>query len=228
VLDAMLLKAEVLVAMGEDGDARELLGDLPPIALPEADHHVRAGRLYLELEDFADARRHFELAVKLAPASADAHHGLGQVADLTGMDSAREAAWLEVRRLDLAEARPSWHLSEERLREIAGEALDELPEVAREKLGNVPMQVWDYPSVEQIKSGMDPRLLGVFDGTPLGDKSSLGAPPALDHILLFQRNIERIARTAEEMQDEVRVTVLHETAHFFGLGEADLEALGLD
>jgi len=228
VLDAMLLKAEVLVAMGEDADARELLGDLPPIALPEAEHHMRAGRLYADLEDFADAQRHFELAVKLAPDSAEAHHGLGVVADLTGRDAERKAAWRKVRELDLAAEAPRWHLSEARVRELAGEALDELPEAARARLGNVPVQVWDYPSLQQIDDGMDPRLLGVFDGVALGDQSAVGGTPSLAHIFLFQRNIERVARTEDEVQDEVRITVLHETAHFFGLGEAELEALGLD
>ena len=50
----------------------------------------------------------------------------------------------------------------------------------------------------------------------------------LDCINLYTRNIERMCRSREEVEDEVRITVLHETAHFFGMSEEDLEAIGLD
>ena len=55
-----------------------------------------------------------------------------------------------------------------------------------------------------------------------------GQPPHLECVLLFKRNIERDARTVEEVDQEIRTTLLHETGHFFGLDEEDLEGLGLD
>jgi len=56
----------------------------------------------------------------------------------------------------------------------------------------------------------------------------MGAPPHLENVLLFHRNIERVARSAQEMEEQIRVTLLHETGHFFGLDEEDLADLGLD
>ena len=50
---------------------------------------------------------------------------------------------------------------------------------------------------------------------------------SLDAIHLFQRNLEAAAGSREELEDEIRITVLHETAHFFGLEDDDLEAIGL-
>ena len=52
--------------------------------------------------------------------------------------------------------------------------------------------------------------------------------PSITTIHLFKRNLERIAGDLDELAEEVRITVLHETAHYFGLDDEDLERLGLD
>mgnify|MGYP001602101261 FL=1 len=63
---------------------------------------------------------------------------------------------------------------------------------------------------------------------PYPEKSSVtGAIPHLDAIHLYQRNIERVCRSRDEVASEIRTTVLHETGHFFGLSEEDLEEMGL-
>ena len=50
----------------------------------------------------------------------------------------------------------------------------------------------------------------------------------ITNILLFRKNLERAATDAAHLVEEIRITVLHETAHYFGLDEDDLEELGLD
>ncbi len=45
--------------------------------------------------------------------------------------------------------------------------------------------------------------------------------------MLFRRNLERAAHDEDELREEIRTTLLHETGHFFGLDDAALEALGL-
>ena len=47
-------------------------------------------------------------------------------------------------------------------------------------------------------------------------------------MFLYQRNIERVARSMAEVEAEIRTTLLHETGHFFGLDEEDLAEMGLD
>ena len=54
-----------------------------------------------------------------------------------------------------------------------------------------------------------------------------GASPHLDCVFLYKRNLERLSRNREELAREIRTTVLHETGHFFGLDEAELEGAGL-
>ena len=52
--------------------------------------------------------------------------------------------------------------------------------------------------------------------------------PTVTNIRLFKTNLERAALDLDHLAEEIRITVLHETAHYFGLDEEDLEAIGLD
>jgi predicted Zn-dependent protease with MMP-like domain len=88
--------------------------------------------------------------------------------------------------------------------------------------------VAEVPALADVAAGVDPRLLGLFHGTPHAYQASVGAAPAVTEIVLFRRNIERVAADAETKRDEVRTTLLHEAGHFFGLDEADLARLGLE
>jgi predicted Zn-dependent protease with MMP-like domain/Flp pilus assembly protein TadD len=229
-LEALLLKAEIELGLDEGDAAAQTLAELPPPSVdltPEL--HVRAGAAFLELDDLDEAEKHFAAATKLDDQHADAHHGLGLVAEARGEDVEMIAHWKRTRTLDLAAARPPWAVDDERLESLVEEALKELPERARTLLANVPILLEDYPSEELLDDGLDPRLLGLFTGTPYPDQANLaGVPPTLEHILLFRRNLERDARTPEEVEMEIRTTLLHETGHFFGMDEEDLEEVGLD
>jgi predicted Zn-dependent protease with MMP-like domain len=69
-------------------------------------------------------------------------------------------------------------------------------------------------------------MLGVFSGTPMPEGGDLA--PSVTNIRLFKTNLERAAHDLDHLADEVRITVLHETAHYFGLDEDDLVDIGLD
>ena len=55
----------------------------------------------------------------------------------------------------------------------------------------------------------------------------VGGQPGLTQIVLVRRTIERGAEDEDELREEIRTTLLHETGHFFGLDEAELEGAGL-
>jgi predicted Zn-dependent protease with MMP-like domain len=90
----------------------------------------------------------------------------------------------------------------------------------------VPILIADLPSEAQLADGLDPRLLGLFDGTAMPDGGELATSVTTIH--LYRRNLERASVDLDQLAAEVRITVLHETAHYFGLDEDELEALGLD
>ena len=227
-IDALLLKAEAQFEAGDEDGARETVRELPPADLPEVEHHLRAARVYIDLRDLDDAERHLQAALARDAASTDALHLMGLVYEERGDARRMAQAFLEVREADLLAPPPPWGVTAQRFEELAEAALEELPAQIRKLIGNVPVMVADYPSVELVAEGSDPRMMGFFSGTPLPEKSSLGGDgPHLDCIFLYQRNIERYARTTAEVEEEIRRTVLHETGHFFGLSEEDLEEMGL-
>jgi len=95
-------------------------------------------------------------------------------------------------------------------------ALDDLPPELAEALANVAIVVEDEHPEE-------PDLYGWYDGIgPARDAA--GALP--DRIVIYRRPLERAFRTNAELRREIRITVLHEVGHFFGLDEERIEDLG--
>ena len=107
-------------------------------------------------------------------------------------------------------------LSRQRFECLVKRTLATLPEEFQSKLENVAVVIDDEPPEDM------PDTMGIYDGVPLIDCSSDGVTLP-DRIMLFRGPIERACHTEEELEDEVRLTVLHEVGHFFGLEEAQLE-----
>lgn len=232
LVGAILLKVEALISLGnpegEDSEARELLDELAGCALEDPAIWCRLGDLRLALGDMDAAEQAYSSAVNMDEGYADALHGLGMIYQERGDNARMVDAWQRVRTLDLAAPPPELHLDAEEFERVAEAALAELPQLAIDRLENVPVLVEDVPSEELVADGVDPRLLGLFSGVPLSEKSSVGGQvPTLDAIHLFQRNLERLADNLDDLAEEIRITVLHETAHFFGLDDDDLEGMGL-
>jgi predicted Zn-dependent protease with MMP-like domain len=96
-------------------------------------------------------------------------------------------------------------------------ALEEIPDELRAGMENLAIIVDDQSPPGQ--------LYGLYEGVPLTQRvTSAGVPP--DRITLFLATICRSAGTPEELAQRVRVTVLHEIGHHFGLGETRLRELG--
>jgi len=72
----------------------------------------------------------------------------------------------------------------------------------------------------------DELLLGVFQGTPLTERSATEPPLYPDTIFLFQEALEAMCATVEELEREIEITVVPEVAHYLGFNEADLAGLG--
>jgi len=227
LIEAVYVKTEALPARGDLVVARAALAELSTSAIDDGDLALDLAELALSAEDPRSAARWVDTARKAAPElEADALHLLGRAHELAGDRPAMVAAWQEVRRLDLAAPPGEVHVSEDEIERIAAAALAELPQHIRDHLERVPILIDELPSEDIIADGFDPRLLGLFQGTPMPEDGALA--PTVTNILLFKRNLERFAEDAEHLAEEIRITVLHETAHYFGLDEDDLEALGLD
>jgi predicted Zn-dependent protease with MMP-like domain len=111
-----------------------------------------------------------------------------------------------------------------------------LPPRLHELLDQAPLIVEDYPSLELLEElGMDPDtegLCGLHSGTPLTERSVLDAHQPPETIHLFREEIVEEAggwaAGDDAVAEEIRITLLHEIGHHFGLEEDDLESLGYE
>ena len=112
---------------------------------------------------------------------------------------------------------------------LVREAMDELPEEFRDRLRNVVIIVEDYPS-EELKEQMglspDDTLFGLYEGVPLTERGFFEQPLYPDRIFIFQRALKDECDSPKELKEEVKTTIVHEVAHFFGIDDEYLEELG--
>ena len=102
---------------------------------------------------------------------------------------------------------------------LVEEALDEIPDEIASLVHNVVVLVEDEPPPD------DPELLGVYDGVSLTERGTdhTGLP---DRITIFRRPLLEMCVDEDDLVAEVRITVVHEIAHHFGIDDARLHQLG--
>ena len=111
---------------------------------------------------------------------------------------------------------------------LVNEAIEELPSEFRKRLENVVVIVDDRPSpdlLERMEMPREETLLGLYEGMPLTERG-FQAPLYPDRIWIFQQPIEQECDTEDELREEIKTTIVHEVAHFFGLDDEYLENLG--
>ncbi|HVM17158.1 MAG TPA: metallopeptidase family protein [Gaiellaceae bacterium] len=100
-------------------------------------------------------------------------------------------------------------------------ALDSLPPELARALENVAVVVEDeHPE--------DPDLLGLYHGVPLPERGTGYAGQLPDRISIYRLPLEESFPDPDELEEEIRITVLHELAHYFGIDEDRLAELGYD
>jgi predicted Zn-dependent protease with MMP-like domain len=119
------------------------------------------------------------------------------------------------------------HVDRETFEELAGDALESLPEELLDQMSNVEIMIEDVPG-EEVGPGMMGRrsLLGLYQGIPLTERAGAYWGVLPDRIFLYQRNIEAIAQSIDDLRELVRTTVIHEIAHHFGIDDDRLDELG--
>jgi predicted Zn-dependent protease with MMP-like domain len=108
-------------------------------------------------------------------------------------------------------------VSPERFEELVAEALDGLPSELGRRMRNVAVVVADDGP---------PGLLGLYEGIPLTRRDAGYSGVLPDRITIYRRAISAVCRSDEEVIQQVRVTVVHEVGHHFGIDDARLTELG--
>src|SRR4051812_42173024 len=102
---------------------------------------------------------------------------------------------------------------------LVEQALDEIPEEIASQVHNVVVLVEDEPPPN------DPGLLGLYEGVSLTERTAdhTGLP---DRITVYRRPLLEMCASPDELVREVRITVVHEIAHHFGIDDDRLHELG--
>jgi predicted Zn-dependent protease with MMP-like domain len=108
-------------------------------------------------------------------------------------------------------------------------AIDRIPKEIRTRLDNIVISVRPRPSPDMIGElalSPDDPPFGVYWGISLPERSETNPPLFPDTIFIFQEPLEAACRNLAELEEEIEITVVHEIAHFLGMTEEQLTALG--
>ena len=108
---------------------------------------------------------------------------------------------------------------------VVAEALDSLPQEFRSRFRNLAVLVEDMPPNQPPpRAGQRRRLLlGLFHGVPTTKKSIFDLPTGPDYVVLYQKNIEAVCSSEAEVCEQIRLTIIHELGHYFGMDENQLK-----
>ena len=106
-----------------------------------------------------------------------------------------------------------------RFDDVVRAALDSLPPQIARALENVAVVVED-------ENPEDPDLFGLYHGVPLPERDSGYSGALPDKISIYRLPLEDEFEDPAELEEEIRITVLHELAHYFGIDEDRLAELG--
>lgn len=120
-------------------------------------------------------------------------------------------------------------VSKELFAELVELALADLPAPFAPYLEEIAIEIRDRPTRKQLRSvGLTngDLLLGLYHGRPRDQRSVLDSGVMPDVIYIFQKDVEDACNDEDDLIEQVRITVLHEIGHHFGMNEDDLDALG--
>jgi predicted Zn-dependent protease with MMP-like domain len=115
---------------------------------------------------------------------------------------------------------PVIEMTREHFEELVSQALDSIPPELARLVDNCVVLV------EDEAPGHDQHLLGLYVGTPLTERGRGYTMVTPDRITIFRAPTLAICDTEDDVVNEVHITVVHEIAHHFGIGDGRLHDLG--
>ena len=115
-----------------------------------------------------------------------------------------------------------------RFTQLVEDALQEIPRRFRKEMKNVAVVVEDEPSPELLEEmGVEPgdTLFGLYQGTPLTERSWGFGNNLPDRISIYQKPTEEACETEDDIRDCIAETVIHEFGHYFGMSEEEIEEI---
>jgi predicted Zn-dependent protease with MMP-like domain len=111
---------------------------------------------------------------------------------------------------------------------LVAEALASIPTRFKKAMQNIAIVVEDEPSLELLaEMEIEPpdTLLGLYQGTPLTERSWGHGNTLPDRVIIFQGPHEREAEDEDDLVVSIGETLIHEIGHYFGMSEAEIEEI---
>ncbi len=191
------------------------------------------GQILFEMGRFQRARRSLERSLALDPDSGHTVYHTALVREHLGEFDEAERLFASAANLSPELYPLPVRMADREFDAAATEALRALPTELRRYIQNCPILIEDLPSQELIRAEqISPQVLGLFQGVPATES---GASPTMgtasrvdtDRILLFKRNLEKVALDGPSLIEQIHITVKHEIGHYLGLDEDQIERHGL-
>lgn len=118
-------------------------------------------------------------------------------------------------------------VSDELFQQLIDDAFDSLPKEHRDNVRNVAILYEDYPTEEQRQRlNLQPNqtLFGLYEGTPLSQRQGM-THLIPDRITLFKGPILMVSHDMRALKEQIRHTLWHEVAHYYGLDHDDIHKL---
>lgn len=120
-------------------------------------------------------------------------------------------------------------VSDDTFRELIGNALQELPQEYVKRMEQTVAIVWEDEPTEiqrqQLNLHKHETLFGLYEGLPLPQRYSGYTKLTPDKITIFKGPIERYCNDVMQLKEQIKHTVWHEMAHYFGLDHARIHEL---
>jgi predicted Zn-dependent protease with MMP-like domain len=232
---AVQTEFEVLAAMafndlGQSTDALERAD----AALSRNSHEPRAryerALALFELCRFDEAKVAFRALLKDPDRGAHAHHHLALLLERETKHAEAEAHFAQARRLAPEDFLAPQQVGADAFREKVERAVAALSEDMRKDLAGIPVTAEDLPLTEDLTGAeppLSPTILGLFRGPSLGEPCPPEETPCRS-VVLYRKNLSRAVQSEAELDEQIRVTLLHEIGHLRGEDDFELAARGLE
>jgi Flp pilus assembly protein TadD len=213
IIDALLLKIDAQLAKGDEPGAARTLDAVPEGPYEVPGQNFLVGRACFEVGRVEQAETLLREALRTDPESSDVHYYLGMTADKKGDWRTATEAFLKARSLELNHPRPPWSLPEEQFYKTAMRALLAVEPGIAHSLDGAILIASDQPGIEVVADGVDPRcpiLLEGFGEPPPGVKERV------PRLFVYQRNIERMCASIEDLEEEISRQIGDEVRHALG------------
>jgi tetratricopeptide (TPR) repeat protein len=238
VQQLLLLQGMALNDLGRASEALPKLDEALQRESSDLDARYERGVALFELCRFAEAKGELSQLLAALPDDAYAHHQLGLTLERLGDGKGAQREMTRATQLDAETFPAPLGVSPAEFARMVQHAVEALPPDLRRDLQLAKVSIQDLPDIGDLTVDdppLSPTILGLFRGDPLnagnagdGGPPRRGAAEEPRAIVLYRRNLIRVAHDQQELEKQVRITLWHELGHLRGADDDELRLRGLE